>query len=338
MKLRLKKLDSQVVVITGATSGIGLATARLAMQRGARLVLTARNEDALARLQRELTEAGGRVATVTADVADEADVRKVFDTALGAFGGFDTWVNNAAVAVYGRIEDVAMEDCRRLFETDFWGVVHGCRIALPHLKKQGGALINVGSVLSDRAFPLQGMYSAAKHAVKGFTDALRMELEVDRAPVSVTLIKPGSIDTPYTMHAKNYMQQEPNLPPPVSAPALVAEAILRAAEKPMRDVFVGRGAGALAAVALRWPRLTDMWMERTMFRAQQRQEANGRPPGDNLASPGVDLHERGDYSGHVFGTGQTLRGIEALRRMPSELKTRVSELRGRVQTKLATPA
>src|SRR5213076_34618 len=109
------------------------------------------------------------------------------------FGGFDTWVNNAGVSVYGRIEQVPIEDLRKIFETNFWGVVYGSRIAMEQMKNTGGggALINIGSTLSDRAIPLQGMYSASKHAVKGFTDALRIELESESAPVSVTLIKPA---------------------------------------------------------------------------------------------------------------------------------------------------
>src|SRR5687767_9639440 len=178
----------------------------MAAKQGARVVLAARNEQALKALQNELNHGGKeQAAYVVADVAREEDVRKISEQALRTFGGFDTWFNNAAAAIYGRIEDVSIEDQHRLFETNFWGTVLGSRIALEHLRRHGGALLNMGSVVSDRAIPLQGPYSASKHAVKGFTDALRMEVEADGAPVSITLIKPGSIDTPYTRHAKNYM-------------------------------------------------------------------------------------------------------------------------------------
>lgn len=148
-------------------------------------------------------------------------------------------------------------DQRRLFDTNYWGVVYGSIIAADHLSSKGGAIINIGSALSDRAVPIQGVYSASKHAIKGFTDALRMELDHDGAPVSVTLIKPAAINTPYTEHAKNYLAKEPAVPPPVYAPAIVAEAILYAAENAVRDLFVGGGAKALSMAGYYAPSLTD---------------------------------------------------------------------------------
>ena len=162
----------------------------------------------------------------------------------------------------------------------------------------GGAIINVGSTESDRALPLHGMYSASKHAVKAFTDALRMELEEEGAPVSVTLIKPGSINTPFTEHARNYMGKEPNYPPPVYAPEVVAKAILHAAAHPVRDLFAGGGGKMISTMGQRAPRLTDRMMERSMFR-QQQQDAPARG-GDALHAPGDGLRERGDYPGHVM--------------------------------------
>src|SRR3954466_1499031 len=150
--------------------------------------------------------------------------------AIQAFGRIDTWVNNAGVGIWGRIEELSEADMRQLFETNFWGQVYGSLVALSQLRQHGGALINIGSVTSDRSIPLQGIYSASKHAIKGFTDALRMELEEEGAPVSVTLIKPSAIDTPYFQHAKNYMSVQPKPPAPVYAPEVVANAILRAAE------------------------------------------------------------------------------------------------------------
>lgn len=241
MTPRLKPLKDQVIVITGASSGIGLVTARMAAKRGARVVLTARNHEALQQAAQEITSdetSGGMAAYVAADVSDESAVRRVAEEAVARFGRIDTWVNGAGVSVYGRLMDISLEDQRRLFETNFWGVVIGSRIAVPHLRK-GGALINIGSVLSDRAIPLQGIYCATKHAVKAYTDSLRMELEHDRLPIAVTLIKPYSIDTPYAEHAKNYLATEPSFPPPVYAPEVVAEAILHCAEHPTRDVYAG---------------------------------------------------------------------------------------------------
>jgi len=301
-KLKLKPVEEQVIVITGASSGIGLVTARAAAKRGARVVLSARNERALQRAVADIEAAGGQAIYVVADVADERDVDHLADVAVREFGGFDTWVNNASVAIYGRLDQVSVEDMRRLFDVNFWGVVHGCNAALPHLKARGGVLVNVGSVLSDRAIPLQGIYAAAKHAVKAYTDTLRMELEREGAPVSVTLVKPASIDTPFFQHARNYLSHEPKPAPPVYDPKVAAETILAVAARPVRDVFVG-GAGKMVSLSGTYaPRLTDKAMERSQFEGQQyadRPSPPRRP--DNLYAPMDALEgvERGIYDGPV---------------------------------------
>jgi short-subunit dehydrogenase len=299
MNVRLKRLNEQVIVITGASSGIGLVTARMAAQRGARLVLAARNEEALRELVDEIKAAGGEATFVDADVTQEEEVERIARAAVERFGGFDTWVNNAGVSIYGRVLDVSIDDHRQLFETNYWGLVHGSRVACEHLKQRGGALINIGSVLSDRAIPLQGTYCASKHAVKGYTDALRMELEEEGAPISVTLIKPSAIDTPYREHAKNYLPVEPQNPPPVYAPETVAEAILHCAEHPERDVYVGGGGRALSAMGENAPRLTDKVMERTMFGLQQTDKPANASRKEGLYYPSGELEERGGYDGHV---------------------------------------
>lgn len=301
MKPVLKKLSAQVIVITGPTSGIGLVTARMAAKRGARLVLAARTGGALRELADEIRSAGGQAAYAVTDVTDMRQVRDVADIAIKTFGGFDTWVNNAAVSIYGKFEDVSLEDHRKLFETNYWGLVHGSLVAAEHLKLRGGALINIGSVLSDRSVPIQGTYCASKHAVKGFTDALRMELEHDQAPISVTLIKPASIDTPYRQHAKNYLRNEPKNPWPVYAPEPVAEAILYAAEHPIRDIYVGGVSRALSVGSFLTPRVTDKIMESVMFDGQQEDHGSSSPHA-GLDQPSGSLLERGGYPGHVART------------------------------------
>ncbi|MGF6275494.1 short-subunit dehydrogenase [Massilia sp. UYP11] len=269
MSVKLRRINEQVMVITGATSGIGLSTARMAAGRGARLVLAARADDALDELVDELRAGGADVIAVAADVGKIDDVERIGDAAIRAFGRIDTWVNNAGISIFGRIEDIAPEDHHRLFQTNFWGVVNGSLEAVKRMKQRGGgALINLGSELSDHGIPLQGMYAASKHAVKGFTDSLRMELEKEGAPMSVTLVKPSGIDTMFAVHAKNYMEKEPKLPSPVYAPELVADAILYAAQHPKRDLFVGGAAKMNSSGARFLPRAFDKYVTATMFKGQ----------------------------------------------------------------------
>jgi short-subunit dehydrogenase len=299
MQHSLKPLNEQTLVITGASSGIGLATARAAAAQGANLVLAARNEDALAALQRDMNATGGAAAHVVADVGRRHDVERIADMAIERFGGFDTWVNNAGISIYGRLEEVSDEDHQRLFQTNFWGVVYGSLIAVKHLKLRGGALINMGSVVSDNAIPLQGMYSASKHAIQGFTDALRIELEAESAPVAVTLIKPTSIDTPFPQHARNYMEQEPKLPAPVYAAEEAARAILHAASHRVRELYVGGGARVMSAAGRIAPGVTQRLSGPRMIQEQRRNEP-AREPAGALYQPGVGGRVHGDHPGHVM--------------------------------------
>jgi short-subunit dehydrogenase len=249
----------------------------------------------------EINTAGGDAVFVAADVGNEGDVKKIAAEALNTFGGFDTWVNNAGVSVYGKLEEVPIEDMRQVFETNFWGVVYGSLVASSNLKARGGAIINIGSTLSDRAIPLQGIYCASKHAVKGFTDAFRMELEAEGTPISVTLIKPSAIDTPYINHAKNYLESEP-LPPdgPLYAPETVAETILHCAENPVRDVFVGATGKAMSLMGEYAPRLTDQIMETTMLGQDQSDKPANGSPFEGLYNPSdARLAQRGDHEGYV---------------------------------------
>lgn len=250
MSVKLKKVKDQVIVITGASSGIGLATAEMAAKAGASVVLAARSDETLAEVVGRITAAGGRAAAVPCDVADRAQVDRLAEEAVRQFGRIDTWVNNAGLGLWGRLDETPEADARKLFDVNFWGLVNGCLAALPHLKKQGGALINVGSEVSDAFAPLMGMYVATKHAVKGYTDCLRVEIEqVDKAPVSVTLIQPGATDTPFPQHARNVTDKEPKLPDPQDDPAHVAEAILHAAENPTREKKVSASASLNATLA-----------------------------------------------------------------------------------------
>jgi short-subunit dehydrogenase len=284
MPVRLKPLPRQTILITGASSGIGLETARTAAARGARVMLVARDEPSLQRAVEEIRAAGGKAEYHVADVADQAALEEAAEHCIRAFGGLDTWVNDAGVGAFGKVEDMTLEDHRRIFETNYWGVVHGSLIAAAKLKQRGGgAIINVGSVLSDRAVIYQGPYCATKHAVKAFTDSLRMELEVERAPISVTLIKPAAMDTAFQEHARIRMStQGVQVPPPVYDPYLVTRAILYACEHPRRDIVIGMGGAVIGIFGNLFPRTTDLVME-AVGRPLQVTEQRGRPEmRDNL--------------------------------------------------------
>ncbi|SDV49326.1 SDR family oxidoreductase [Chitinasiproducens palmae] len=310
--MKLKPIDQQTIVITGASSGIGLVTARMASRRGARLFLIARDSAALQSLADELNAAGGNAAFAVADVGDSDQLETAAQQAIDRFGGFDTWINNAGVSIYGKLEDVSLDDQRRLFDTNFWGTVQGARIAARHLKARGGAIINLGSELSDIAVPLQGVYCASKHAVKGYTDALRMELLAENAPVSVTLIKPAGIDTMFVAHAKNYLDVEPKLPAPVYAPEVVARAILEAAERPQRDIYVGGASRAFSIAGRQAPSTYDALMKRIGARMQLTSKPR-ETQDDSLYASTAPLQERSGKNGFVLESSAYTRAVHESR-------------------------
>ena len=269
MSIKLKPLNEQVIVITGASSGIGLATATEALKQGAAVVMASRGIAQLEQLRDEFKAQGSRIAICEADMAVPEDVEKIAETAIREFGGFDTWVNNAAAAVYGTMEEMDWNDHKRVFDVNYFGLLKGSLVALKHLREKGGAIINVGSIVSDRTVIIQGAYSASKHAVLAATDALRMEINRAKAPISVTLIKPGSIHTPYPEHAKNYMDEPARIPAILYDPRLVADAILFAAVHPKRQLYIG-GTGYLAAkMGQLLPHVMDAMMEKFAVKAQQ---------------------------------------------------------------------
>jgi short-subunit dehydrogenase len=303
MALTLRPVADQVIVITGASSGIGLVTARTAARRGATVVLAARNEQALRTVVDEIRAAGGAAAYVVADVGREEDVQQIAETAIAEFGRFDTWVNNAGVSIFGNIMEVSTEDLRRVFDTVFWGVAYGSRTAVAHFRDRGGnqagALINVGSFFGDRATPVQSTYGSAKFAVHGFTEALRVETAHERIPVSVTLVHPGRIDTPYNEHAHSYRQHQPAHRGMIYPPESVADGILYAAAHPKRDVYVGAQAKLLVMMSNVAPRAVDKVMQRYQYWSQQADRPSRSRKESALYQAGYGLHERGTHAGHV---------------------------------------
>ncbi|MFN8391172.1 MAG: SDR family oxidoreductase [Bdellovibrionota bacterium] len=284
MSIPLKPLNQQVMVITGASSGIGLATAEAAAAKGVKVVLAARSKQALENIVQSIRSRGGEAYAVAADVASREELERVAQEAVIRFGRIDTWVNNAGVSIYGRLDEISEQDSRRLFDTNFWGVYHGSLVALHYLKTAGGAIINVGSEVSEAVIPLQGIYAASKHAVKGFTDALRVEIEeVSELPVAITLIQPTAVDTPYPQHAKNYMPQEPKLPDPMIEPEKVAEAILAAAVSQTRALRVGTMSKVNTMTAKLMPKLADKLSSKQVDR--QHYDEPPRNPNGALYQP-----------------------------------------------------
>lgn len=304
--MRLKPLREQVVVITGASSGIGLATARRAARAGASVFLIARNEESLARRCEEIARARGRSAFAAADVGDESQLRAAVETALQRFGRIDTWVNVAGVGIYAPLLRTPRAEHERLFRTNYWGVVNASSIAMPHLR--GGAFITVASVVADFGVPLLGAYSASKHAIKGFIDSLRIETLADDIPTSITLVKPSGIATPFAEHAATHLPHAAKTPPPAYSPELVAEAILFAAEHPRREITIG-GLGAFEILGAKLlPQMADRisaWYRPFLVDSK-------RPPtqAHNLFAP-CDGGERSPHEGaleHSLYSDVTLHG------------------------------
>jgi short-subunit dehydrogenase len=286
MERRHRPLSEQVVVVTGASQGIGRETALQLASRGASVVVAARNEEALTELARQVERIGGQAEAVVTDVADADQVERLAERAVERFGRIDTWVNNAAVSVYASVEQLEPDEMERLVRVNLLGTMYGARAAIPRLRSAGGGtIINVGSALSDRAIPLQSAYVASKHGIAGFSEALRLELAHEETAIDVVLIMPSSMNTPLFGFARSKMGVQPMPVPPVYEPGVVAEAICHAAEHGGREVVVG-GWGKLLTIA-QW--LSPSLLDRYMLQGARawRQQLTNRPDDarDNLFEP-----------------------------------------------------
>lgn len=273
------ELRGKVVVVTGASSGLGRATALELARRGSHVVIASRNEVKLEDTARLCREAGGEVTTVVTDVTLESDIIRLASCALEPTGVIDAWVNNAGVTAFGTLESIPIEDHRRVLETNLWGAIHSARAVLPVFRRQGhGVIINVGSVLSKIGQPFVPSYVISKFALRGLSEALRAEL-ADQPNIHVCTLLPYAIDTPHFQSGANLVGRKPHAMPPVQAPAHVARELVSLIERPRRELHVPRSAALGLALHRLFPGLVERVihdsLSRWHFGADQMPNAQG---------------------------------------------------------------
>src|SRR5919107_1720405 len=322
-----RSVSDQVVVIAGASTGIGRASALAFAARGARVVCAARSAQALDTLVTQIRTDGGTAVAVPTDVADPAQVRALAELAEAQFGRIDTWVNAAAVSVWGRVEDITDAEFDRVMRVNFLGQVHGTHAALPALRRAGGGvIIGISSVEGVRAVPLHSPYTASKFALRAFYDCLRMELAEEGAPVEVSQILPAGIATPFFEHARTKLGSMPKPPPPVYAPELVAEAVVRASVHPRREIPVGDAALGFIAGQRLSPALTDALLSVTGRQLQTTDRPDDGTDILDTPTPGPG-RVRGAFADQVLSSSPVTRVAGAVAR-PGELLLRSIRRRG----------
>ncbi len=260
----------RVVVITGASAGVGLETTRAFARRGDAIALIAREPDRLEAACAEAEALGARTIALALDVADAAAVDRAADRIEAELGPIDVWVNNAMAAVLAFVHETDAADFRRVMEVTFLGQVHGTLAALRHMRpRDRGTIVMVGSALAYRGIPLQATYCAAKHATRGFADALRCELMHERSGVRVTTVHLPGLNTTQFGWVKTTLRRHPQPVAPFYQPELAAEAIVRASDRPRREVFVGGSAVGTIIGNRIAPRVADLWLARTAVGGQQ---------------------------------------------------------------------
>ena len=266
--MRRKPLNQQVVVVTGASSGLGRAIARGAGERGAKVVVTARNGPALDNAVAEIGRAGSEALAVPADVTDQEQVGGVVEQAIERFGRIDTYVANAIVTVYAETYRLEPDELRRVIDVNFFGVVYGYWAALPHLRDSRGTFLHVSSALAYRGIPLQAAYCSSKAAVRAFLESARVELQHEGADVAVSLVLPGAINTPQFDRDRQKIGKQPQPVPPIYQPEPYADAVLHCAEHPIRELPISWGAQKLLWGQKLAPRAGDWILRRNGWKSQ----------------------------------------------------------------------
>ncbi|MBD2200653.1 MULTISPECIES: SDR family oxidoreductase [Calothrix] len=300
--MQLKPINQQVVAVVGASSGIGRVTALEFAKRGAKVLVSSRSESKLKSLVEEIRSFGGEATYFVADVQVFEQVKAIADKTVEVYGRLDTWVHLPAISLFALFDEVTPEEFERIIDVNLMGQVYGAMAALLHLKREGrGALIHLSSIEGRRALPYQSAYSAAKHGIEGFVDALRVELAHEKIPISVTSVKPAVINTPFWNNARTKLGVKPAGIPPYYDPRLVADAILYAAEHPTRDFLVGDAARALDLLQRVSPALADSLLLLIGFNLQRSDEPKSVDAPNNFYQP-VAEEDRidGDFSNQVI--------------------------------------
>ncbi|RKT08475.1 short-subunit dehydrogenase [Streptomyces sp. 3211.6] len=289
----------QTVVVTGASAGVGRATAREFAARGARVALIARGRAGLEAAANEVAQAGGTPLVLPADVSDAAQVAAAADRVEAVFGPVDVWVNVAFTTVFAPFEEIRPEEFRRVTEVTYLGYVHGTRAALDRmLPRDSGTIVQVGSVLAERSIPLQSAYCGAKHAVQGFTSSVRTELMHRGSRVKVTVVQLPAVNTPQFSWGLSRLPHRPQPVPPIYQPEVAARAIVHAADHPGRRVYCVGGRALATVIANRLvPGLLDRYLARTGFASQQTAEPDPGPRPHNLWNP-LDGDDGRDFGAH----------------------------------------
>jgi NAD(P)-dependent dehydrogenase (short-subunit alcohol dehydrogenase family) len=285
--VQLKLVGDQVVVLMGASSGIGRETALRFARKGAKVVVSARSEEGLDSLVEEIRCEDGEAIAVPADTSEFDQVKAVADRAVQEYGRLDTWVHLAAVGLFATFEQTTPEEFERVIDVNLMGQVYGAMAALPHIKREGrGALVHISSVEAKRSFPFHSAYGASKHGIDGFVEALRVELKHEGWPISVTQVMPGTINTPFFNKGRSKLGVKPVGIPPIYEPETVADIIMYAAENPARDLVSGGAAQALIINQRLSPRMLDAVLAtRAGFAPQKTNEPRSEDDPDNLYAP-----------------------------------------------------
>jgi short-subunit dehydrogenase len=309
----------RVVAITGASAGIGRATALRFARAGAHVGLIARDSRALEEVKLEIESEGGRATVAPADVADAEAVFAAAARIEAEAGPIEAWVNDAMTTVFSPISEISPQEFRRVTEVTYLGFVHGTMAALKHMRPRNrGVIVQVGSALAYRGIPLQSAYCGAKHAIRGFTDSLRSELIHDKSRIKVTMVDLPAVNTPQFDWARTHMSREPRPVPPVVQPEAVAEAIHAAACRPYREYWLGLSTMKAILGNMVAPRCLDGMLARMGYESQERKSpvSPGRP--DNLMQPVRGAHRiHGSFGREATSklmvlTGEEVRAAVAL--------------------------